>query len=140
MRLLLDTCAVIYRAEGTGMTDAANAAINKAAAAGSLFISPVSAWEIALLARPRGSRAAKMQFLPSARAFVERVFGEAGVEVVPLTQEVAFESCYLPGAYHQDPADRFLLATARALNVPIVTRDADMAAYAKAGHVKLIWC
>lgn len=81
-----------------------------------------------------------MTFAPSAKAFVARVFSDPGVEVVPLTPEIAFDSCELPGNYHHDPADRFLLATARALNVPIVTRDHDMAAYAKAGHVKLIWC
>jgi PIN domain nuclease of toxin-antitoxin system len=81
-----------------------------------------------------------MQFAPSAKAFVDRVFADPGIEIVPLTPEIAFEACYLPGDYHRDPADRFLLATARALNVPIVTRDEDMAAYAKAGHVKLIWC
>ena len=105
-----------------------------------MLVSPVSAWEIGLLSRLRGTRAAKMQFAPSAKAFVDRVFADQGVEIAPFTPEIAFESCCLPGDYHQDPADRFLLATARALNVPIVTRDEDMEAYAKAGHVKLIAC
>lgn len=81
-----------------------------------------------------------MHFTPSAKAFVDRVFSDPVVHVVSLTPEIGFESCYLPGDFHQDPADRFLVATARALGVPIVTRDEDMQAYAKAGHLKLITC
>jgi PIN domain nuclease of toxin-antitoxin system len=122
------------------MSAASKAAIDRAAATNGVLISPVSAWEIGLLSRPRGPHPAKMQFTPSVQKFVERVFGEAGVELVPLTPEIAFESCYLPGDFHQDPADRFLIATARALGVPIVTRDEEMKAYATAGHVKLILC
>lgn len=81
-----------------------------------------------------------MQFTPSARAFVDRVFAEPVVQVTAFTPELGFESCYLPGTFHQDPADRFLIATARALGVPIVTRDEQIEAYARAGHVKLIRC
>lgn len=37
-------------------------------------------------------------------------------------------------------ADRLLVAVARALDVPLVTRDREILAYAKAGHVKAIAC
>lgn len=140
MRLLLDTCAVIWWFQGDDLEPKAKRAMGAADDAGTMMVSPASAWELGLLSRQRGSKPAKMQFAPSAKGFVDRVFAAPGVEIVPLTPEIAFESCYLPGNYHQDPADRFLLATARALNVPIVTRDEDMEAYAKAGHVKLIRC
>jgi PIN domain nuclease of toxin-antitoxin system len=45
-----------------------------------------------------------------------------------------------PGDVHRDPADRFLVATARALDIPIVTRDAAILAYASAGHVRALRC
>lgn len=138
--LLLDTCAVIWVFKDEHVDAVAKRAIKLAEARQQVLVSPVSAWEIGLLARDRGQRPAKMQFAPSARGFVDRVFADPGVQVAPLTPEIALESCSLPGTYHQDPCDRFLLATARALNVPIVTRDEHMAAYAQAGHVKLIWC
>ena len=42
--------------------------------------------------------------------------------------------------FHQDPADRLLVATARALDVPILTRDRKILDYAEAGRVKAIAC
>jgi PIN domain nuclease of toxin-antitoxin system len=41
---------------------------------------------------------------------------------------------------HSDPADRLLVATARALGVPIVTRDRRILNYAKAGFVDAVPC
>lgn len=138
--LLLDTCAVIWVFEDVSIEPKAKKAIEAAEEAQDVLISSVSAWEIGLLSGSRGSKPAKMQFAPDASTFVARVFAEPAVQVVGLTPEIAFASCYLPGSFHQDPADRFLIATARALNVPIVTRDEEIEAYAKAGHVKLIRC
>jgi PIN domain nuclease of toxin-antitoxin system len=46
----------------------------------------------------------------------------------------------LPPPIHKDPADRLLIATARSLNVPIVTRDRFILDYAEAGHVDAIVC
>lgn len=138
MRLLLDTCAVIFRAEGRPMTKASMSAIDRAAAASSVFISPVSAWEIGLLTQ--AGRARRLELGMDPQTWFARVMSEAGAVEAPLTFEIAIASTRLPGEFHRDPADRFLIATARALNVPIVTRDDEIEAYAKAGHVKLIRC
>ena len=138
MRLLLDTCAIIFRAQGEPMSKAAGAAIDRAARVDGILISPVSAWEIGLLCRP-GRRDA-LQLGPNPSAWFARVMSEPGAVEASLTYDIAIDSTNLPGEFHRDPADRFLVATARALNVPIVTRDGDIEAYAKAGHVKLIKC
>lgn len=140
MALLLDTCAVIWVFEDAPITADARKAIETAEAVAEIFVSPVTAWEIGLLAQSRGDKPAKLSFRPDARTFVTNVFSWASVQVAPLTAEIAFDACYLPGDFHRDPADRFLVATARALGVPIVTRDEVIAAYAKAGHVALIDC
>lgn len=58
------------------------------------------------------------------------------VRFVPVDVEVATKSVELPGAFHQDPADRMIVATARKLAVPLVTKDDRIQAYA---HVKTIW-
>lgn len=138
MRLLLDTCAIIYRAEGRTMTKGSTSAIDRAAAANGVLISPVSAWEIGLLSR--ADRPNRLEFGMDPFTWFVRVLSEPGAMEVALTPEIAFASTRLPGDFHRDPADRFLVATARALNVPIVTRDEEMEAYAKAGHLKLIKC
>jgi PIN domain nuclease of toxin-antitoxin system len=46
----------------------------------------------------------------------------------------------LPGELHADPADRLLIATARQLGVPLVTRDRRILDYAAQGHVDAIPC
>lgn len=138
MQVLLDTCAIIFRAEGLPMSAAAQAAIDRAAKTSGVLISPMSAWEIGLLTRPE--RRNRLQLSLEPLAWFARVVSEPGATEVAFTYEIAVESTRLPGDFHRDPADRFLVATARALDVPIVTRDEHMEAYAKAGHVKLIVC
>jgi len=138
--VLLDTCAVIWVFENAPIASKARVAIQAAETANAVLISPVTAWEIALLSWPRGGKSAKASFRPDARTFVAQAFAWPSVQVAALTPEIAFDACFLPGNFHSDPADRFLIATARALDVPMVTRDSAIEAYAKAGHVKVIAC
>ena len=70
---------------------------------------------------------------------VQRFLSNSGVRLTPLTPEIAIESSFLP-RLHSDPADRLLIATARALGAPIVTRDRRILAYARAGFVAAIAC
>ncbi len=42
----------------------------------------------------------------------------------------------LPGEFHQDPADRMIVATARKLAVPLVTADEKII---NDEHVKTVW-
>jgi PIN domain nuclease of toxin-antitoxin system len=44
----------------------------------------------------------------------------------------------LPGEIHSDPADRFLIATARTRRAVLATHDEKIIAYGKAGHVKVL--
>jgi PIN domain nuclease of toxin-antitoxin system len=37
---------------------------------------------------------------------------------------------------HRDPADRMIVSTARLHGLTLLTRDDDLLAYAKQGHVK----
>ena len=104
----------------------------------SLFVSPVSAWEIALLCSGNRFLYAKTQ--QAANLWVARLFARTGVQVAPLTPQIAAGSAFLPDFTHRDPADRFLIATARSMNIPLVTRDRVMLRYAEAGHVRCIPC
>jgi len=51
------------------------------------------------------------------------------VQLVNLTPEIAIASTRLPDPFHKDPADRILVATARVLNIPILTADAKILTY-----------
>jgi PIN domain nuclease of toxin-antitoxin system len=55
---------------------------------------------------------------------------------LPVDVDIALKSVHLPGQFHKDPADRMIVATARKLAVPLVTKDEKIRAYP---HVKTIW-
>jgi PIN domain nuclease of toxin-antitoxin system len=133
--VLLDTCAVIFIANGDRLHTGAQAAITRAAVGGGVLVSPVSAWEVGLL-----TAKGRVQFQPNARQWFLNFLALDGVRLIPLTAEAAIDSAFLAPPFHGDPADRLLTATAQALHVPMVTRDKRLLAYAEAGHMKAIHC
>lgn len=67
--------------------------------------------------------------------WIEEALASPGVRLLPLTPEVAVESTRLPSAFHKDPADQIIVATARIMDRPLVTYDTKILAYQ---HVKLL--
>jgi len=138
--VLLDTCAVIWLANGNPLARPALAAIVAAGLADGVYVSPVSAWEIGLLSRSRPGREPGPRFLPDPKTWFARVMTGPGIRQAALTSEIAIDASYLPGELHGDPGDRLLIATARHLGMPIVTRDRRIIEYAGAGWVRVIAC
>ena len=58
------------------------------------------------------------------------------IEIIPLSLEITLESNQLPGAFHNDPADQIIVATARMRNLTLLTKDEPILKYS---HVKAIW-
>lgn len=136
MSLLLDTCAAIWISEGDTISPAAILEINRAAAEGRpVYLSLYTAWERAMLSAKH-----KLTSPLTPKVWFERFTSRPEVEVAPLTSDILIESCFLPGDLHGDPADRILIATARALDLTIVTRDRDILAYSARGHVRAVRC
>jgi PIN domain nuclease of toxin-antitoxin system len=136
--VLLDTCAVIWLANGDPLRNGADHSIIHAALADGIFASPISAWEIGMLSRPRGSPT--ITFLPDPATWFARFMAGPAIKAAAFTADIAIAASWLPEPVHGDPADRLLIATARHLTIPIVTRDARIIAYAAAGHVSVIPC
>lgn len=134
--LLLDTCAIIYLGNAVTQRASVLAHLTQAQNEGGILVSPVSAWEIGLLSRKAGAP----KFLPDPNTWFSAFLNQAGVSLTPLTPDIAIDSAYLPAPLHGDPADRLLIATGRALDVPILTSDRKILAYADAGHVRAIAC
>ena len=104
----------------------------------SVLVSPISAWEIGLLAKK--SAMLNPVFQPSPEEWFRLALAAPSVSSAPFDADIALSSCVLPDPFHRDPADRFLVATARRLLVPIVTRDKLILAYAALDHVDAIAC
>ena len=94
------------------------------------LLSDFSLWEIATLVslgRLTLDRPLDQWLLLTARP--------AAVRIVPVSVVVAVELEGLPDTFHRDPADRVIVATARALSRPVLTRDRKIT---ESGLVK-IW-
>ena len=140
LAVLLDTCAVIWLANGDPMDADALAAISHAALAGGIYVSPASAWEVGLLSRVRGDKRPAVSFLPDPHSWFARFMGGPGIVEAPLLPKIAIASSHLPDPAHGDPADRFIISTARHHQIPIITRDGKILDYAAQGHVTAIAC
>jgi len=136
--VLLDTCAVIWL-PGGGLSPAILDMLIHAGSTDGVFVSPVSAWEIGMLARSRRSRD-RADFLPDPVRWFAEVMSQPMVREAPLTVGAAITASLLPEPLHNDPADRLLIATAREKDLPIVTRDGKILDYAALGHVQAIAC
>ena len=131
---LLDTCAVIWIAEGARQLEPAASELPKARN-GELFVSPMSAREIATLAAK-----GKIALAMSPDVWFERFCALPGVTLAELPPSVLIASAGLPGDPPADPADRILLATAREFGYTLVTRDAHLLEYGEQGHVQVMGC
>ena len=135
-RLLLDTCAVIWIAQDEPLELEAVEAIDRSYSENRLVaVSAITAWELGMLGR--------LGRLPSAvspLSLFDRVVGPDGVQVEELTPAILIDSSFLPGDFHKDPADRIIVATARALELTIVTRDRAILDYARQGYVRALAC
>ena len=67
--------------------------------------------------------------------WLEQALALPRVELAPLTPSIAVKATQL-GAFHGDPADRLIVATALIDDAPIVTRDRNIRGYAA---VTSIW-
>jgi PIN domain nuclease of toxin-antitoxin system len=79
-----------------------------------IWLSPISTWE-ALLLQAKG----KIRLSVDLAEWIAE--STAGTREAPLTHEIALVAQQLP--LHQDPADRFLAATAQVLGLTLVTAD-----------------
>lgn len=133
--LLLDTHVAIWLALGIELSQATRDEIVMARGAEGAFISSITIWEIGNLLK-KGAAGLRTSLL----GLVESFRAEGGYVECPLTVDIAVEAANLPGRFHSDPADRFLVGTARHLNIPLMTRDKRILDYAKAGHVRAVKC
>lgn len=125
--LLLDTHVWLWLASAdSSLTRSAHLHIKKAAALNRLFVSAISVWEVAML-EAKG----RIKLTQPTVHWVNQALSRPEINLIPLSPEIAIESCHLPGNFHGDPADRILIASSRLENLPLMTKDRKIIAYSE---------
>ena len=133
---LLDTCAVLWLANGDRLREPGASELPAARARGERFaVSPISAWEIAMLVSKK-----RVALSLNPEAWFERFLAEAGAALAEMPPRVLIASTALPGDPGGDPADRIVVATAREDGYTLATRDRRILAYGARGHVRVMEC
>ena len=82
--------------------------LDEAAAAGLIYISVISIWELAMLVRNR-----RIDLNGSVDRWTTEALSKPGIQLLPFTPQIAIAAVELPDPMHKDPADRILVASAR---------------------------
>ena len=130
--IVLDTHALVGWVSGdSALSKKAKSAIQRERDGGAIIVSSISAWEIAMLVQRE-----RLFLSMDVGSWLAMAMQIEAVRFFPVDIEIAMKSVDLPGEFHKDPADRMIVATARKLAAPLVTKDEKMHSYA---HVKTIW-
>ena len=96
-----------------------------------LIVSAISVWEIFMLVKK-----GKLGFAIDINAWLQKIESMMFLEFIPVDNQIAAKSVNLPGKFHNDPADRIIIATAREYGAKLVTSDQKILNYR---HVQSIW-
>jgi len=124
--MILDTCALLWLAAGTKIS---RAILKKIEDAPAIYVSAISAFEISLK-----TAKGKLRLSRPAREWFERAIEHHGLTVLPLDFEICVSAAQLP-PIHDDPCDRFIIATARLNKLKVITADKRFAEY----DIDVLW-
>lgn len=126
-----DTHALLFHAAGgRGLGPKAAAHFRSAEDRKVLVYVPMAVlWEVTLLAR-----AGKVNLRRSAGAFFTDLFTNVAYQPFDLTREQIFAADEL--RFNRDPFDALIVAAAQELELPLITKDADIV---ESNAVKVVW-
>jgi PIN domain nuclease of toxin-antitoxin system len=125
--LLLDTHILLWLDSGSDRLRPSTRDLIDACwrAGGTILISAVSVWEIAVLVDT-----GRIGLDLPVAAWIERFATRPGIDIAPLSYLAAAQAYQLHHLAHRDPGDRLLIATAIERSCPLVTYDTRIAAFA----------
>jgi PIN domain nuclease of toxin-antitoxin system len=116
---LLDTHVWLWWLLGSARLPAKErAALDRVGARGALRLAAVSLWEAQML-HAKGRLTLDRAF----DVWIREAAAVGVVEIVPLDVEAVAALAALPATFRGDPADRLIVATARAHRLPLATHD-----------------
>ena len=128
-----DTHALLFHAAGSArLGRRATAHFGAAERREALVYVPAAVmWEVALLAR-----AGRFNLRRAPRDFFADLFSNPAYQPYDLTASQVLDADDLRGHINRDPFDALICAAARALELPLLTRDADIE---RSGAVRVLW-
>lgn len=109
--------------------------------AGTLYVSPITAWELTIASRKPAHRDPPNLDAKSPAQWFSKAVAATGTKIVPIRQRIACEAAaVVMDTGHKDPGDCYLIATARIKKVPIITRDTVMLDLASPEYLEVIVC
>ena len=94
-------------------------------------IAAISIWEFAMMAKRK-----RIELKITVDQWLDYAINRTGLKIIELSPKIAIESCDLPGEFHNDPADRIIVATARVHTLDLITKDKKIIDYP---HIMAIW-
>lgn len=126
--IILDTHVWVWWVDGGSRLPQSYLVLIQAKAGNGLGVCAISCWEVAKLVE-----LGRLHLAVPVDQWLTQAL-RPPVQLLPLSPEIAVESTQLPGAFHRDPADQLIVATARVYDCPLVTLDRSIRAYP---HVRL---
>lgn len=130
MKLMLDTHVLVWWVADDVQLSARHRATIDAAEADGIAASAFSIWEVAMLAEK-----GRVDLGGPTLSWLDRVRAIPSLHLLPAEPEILVASVALPDAFHSDPMDRIIVATARAYGFTLLTCDLKILAYS---HVRSI--
>jgi PIN domain nuclease of toxin-antitoxin system len=119
--MILDTCALLFLASGDPrLSSVARARLSKQTAR---WFCAISAFEIALKCRQK-----KLELPLAPARWLQKMSQRYALTEIPLDSGLCLAAVALPD-HHRDPFDRFIIAAAIRLDVPVVTIDPHFRQY-----------
>jgi PIN domain nuclease of toxin-antitoxin system len=119
--VILDTCALLWVAQGGGALSAA--ALHRIDTAPVVYVAAISGFEIGIKVQK-----GKLHLPVPPADWFAAVLSHHHLEVLALDLDVCLRSTTLP-AIHADPCDRMIIAAAQVYHLPVVTTDPLFARY-----------
>jgi PIN domain nuclease of toxin-antitoxin system len=138
--VLLDTHALLWLVTSPEiLSEESLIAIGEAQEANKVFVSPITAWELAI-AVTKKNNAPDLGNL-SVKDWYNTAIAQIGAKVVPVGTAIALQSAdMIAETNHKDPGDCYIISTARYKKVPVVTRDGIIRQIGATGFVDVIVC
>ena len=130
--IVLDTHVLIWWvSDPDKLSLSAQKAITSAMATDSILVSSISVWEIYLLIKKE-----RLMLTMDTDSWLEKIENLPYVQFIPIDNKIAAKSVTLPGEFHNDPADRIIVATAREKGAFLITADERIKHYS---HIQSLW-